>query len=102
MSSKQSTVDYILDQLSESGNVRVRKMFGEYALYCDEKVVGLICEGDRFGHVCSLHLSVGSVLFCLGEWLIRISTCCAERQTKHQKSLEESTSTVLERVQHGL
>jgi DNA transformation protein len=44
MATKQSTVDYILDQLSALTNVSARKMFGEYALYCDTKVVGLICD----------------------------------------------------------
>jgi TfoX/Sxy family transcriptional regulator of competence genes len=48
MSSNQETIDYILDQLSPLGNVRARKMFGDYALYCDEKVVGLVCENQLF------------------------------------------------------
>ncbi len=48
MTSKQATVDYILDQLAHVGDVRARKMFGEYALYCDEKVVGLICDDQLF------------------------------------------------------
>lgn len=47
MTSKQSTVDFILEQLREF-NVRARKMFGDYALYCDEKVVGLICDDQLF------------------------------------------------------
>ncbi len=46
MASKQSTADYIIDQLPSINNVRVRKMFGEYALYCEDKVVALICN-DR-------------------------------------------------------
>ena len=48
MSTKQSTVDYILDQLASVQGVAVRKMFGEYALYCDSKVVGLICDDTLF------------------------------------------------------
>jgi DNA transformation protein and related proteins len=48
LTSKQATVDYILDQLASVGAVRVRKMFGEYALYCNEKVVGLICDDQLF------------------------------------------------------
>ena len=39
MTTSQSTIDYLLDQLSGLPNVRSREMFGEYALYCDEKVV---------------------------------------------------------------
>ena len=48
MTSKPSTVDFILEQLISLGNVRARKMFGDYALYCDEKVVGLICDDELF------------------------------------------------------
>lgn len=48
MTSKQTTVDFILDQLSPACVVRARKMFGDYALYCDEKIVGLICEDQLF------------------------------------------------------
>ena len=46
MATKQVTVDYIVDQLLSLDNVKVRKMFGEYALYYDGKVVALICN-DR-------------------------------------------------------
>lgn len=48
MSSKQATVDFILEQLASAGEVRARKMFGDYALYCDDKVVGLICNDQLF------------------------------------------------------
>ncbi len=48
MTTKQSTADYILDQLISVDNVSVRKMFGEYALYCDGKVVGLVCDDTLY------------------------------------------------------
>lgn len=48
MGSKKETVEYILDQLFAAGTVRVKKMFGEYALYCNDKVVGLICDDQLF------------------------------------------------------
>ncbi|MGD0838883.1 MAG: TfoX/Sxy family protein [Polyangia bacterium] len=48
MATSQSTADFILDQLSSVPNVRVRKMFGEYALYCGDKVVALICDDQLF------------------------------------------------------
>ncbi len=47
MATKASTAEFLVDQLSGAGDVRVRKMFGEYALYCDGKVAALICD-DRF------------------------------------------------------
>jgi DNA transformation protein len=48
VATKQSTVDYVLDQLVSAGNVSARKMFGEYALYCDGKVVGLVCDDTLY------------------------------------------------------
>jgi DNA transformation protein and related proteins len=48
MATKQSTIDYILDQLAGAGNVSARKMFGEYALYCDSKVVALVCDDTLY------------------------------------------------------
>ena len=48
MATNQSIVDYILDQLSGVGELRARKMFGEYALYCDDKVVALVCDDRLF------------------------------------------------------
>ena len=48
MATDQSTVDYILEQLASVGSARARKMFGEYALYVNEKVVGLICDNQLF------------------------------------------------------
>lgn len=48
MSTSQSTIDFLLDQLSRLPNIRARKMFGEYALYCDEKVVALVCDDQLF------------------------------------------------------
>lgn len=38
---------HIVEQL-EPLNVRIRAMFGEYALYCDEKVVALVCNDTVF------------------------------------------------------
>ena len=51
MSTKQSTIDYLLDQLLGAGDVRARKMFGEYALYLDDKVVALVCNQQLFAKI---------------------------------------------------
>ena len=42
--SNPDLVQYIVEQASKAGEVCARKMFGDYALYCDNKVVGLICD----------------------------------------------------------
>jgi len=48
MASQQSTVDFLTEQMSEAGHITSRKMFGEYALYCDEKVVAFVCDDQLF------------------------------------------------------
>lgn len=48
MATDASYADYIAEQLSDAGPIRIRKMFGEYALYHDTKVVGLICDNQLF------------------------------------------------------
>jgi TfoX/Sxy family transcriptional regulator of competence genes len=34
--------------MGDAGRVRSRKMFGEFAVYCDDKVVALICDDRLF------------------------------------------------------
>jgi len=48
MASKQSNVDFILEQLADARDVSARKMFGEYAIYCRGKVVALFCDDQLF------------------------------------------------------
>jgi TfoX/Sxy family transcriptional regulator of competence genes len=48
MATSETTMKFLLDQLSDLPDVRARKMFGEYALYYGEKVVALVCNGQLF------------------------------------------------------
>ncbi len=48
MATKQSTVEYLLDQIAEAGAVTAKKMFGEYGVYCDGKMVALVCDDQLF------------------------------------------------------
>ncbi len=41
-------MDFILDQASSGGVVSARKMFGEYALYLDGRVIALVCDDMLF------------------------------------------------------
>jgi DNA transformation protein and related proteins len=47
MATSKDTVAYVLEQL-EPLDVRARPMFGEYGFYCDDKIVGLICDDIVF------------------------------------------------------
>jgi TfoX/Sxy family transcriptional regulator of competence genes len=46
MATDRGTIDFITEQTAVAGRMSARRMFGEYALYCDGKVVALVC-GDR-------------------------------------------------------
>lgn len=48
MASDLDTVTFICDQMREAGQVSSRKMFGEYTIYCDGKVVALVCDNQLF------------------------------------------------------
>jgi DNA transformation protein and related proteins len=48
MSTQLSTIDYLLEQLASAGSVSAKKMFGEYGLYCDGKIVALVCDDQFF------------------------------------------------------
>ena len=48
MVTKQNTVDFILEQIQGVGTVTAKKMFGEYALYCNEKIIALVCDDQLF------------------------------------------------------
>jgi TfoX/Sxy family transcriptional regulator of competence genes len=48
MKTDSSFVTFIMEQLQDAGNVACRSMFGGYAVYCDSKVVALICDDRLF------------------------------------------------------
>ena len=47
MSTSKGTIAFIEDQLSGL-DIRTAPMFGEYGIYCDTKIVGLICNDTLF------------------------------------------------------
>lgn len=48
MASRQTTIDFILEQIADAGAVSAKKMFGEYGIYCDGKMVALVCDDQLF------------------------------------------------------
>jgi DNA transformation protein and related proteins len=48
MATSKETIDYFLRQTAGAGNMRAQRMFGEFALYCENKVVGLVCDDQLF------------------------------------------------------
>jgi TfoX/Sxy family transcriptional regulator of competence genes len=48
MASRADTLQYVIDQLAGLAGITTRKMFGEFAIYLDGKVVGFICDDQLF------------------------------------------------------
>ena len=41
-------VKYVCEQIGGTRSIAYKKMFGEYGVYCDGKVIGVICDNQFF------------------------------------------------------
>lgn len=48
MASSKDFVEFVVDQIDNAGQITSRMMFGEYAVYSDGKIFGLICDNKLF------------------------------------------------------
>lgn len=48
MASNKDFVEFVVDQIENAGQITYRYMFGEYAVYSDGKIFGLICDNKLF------------------------------------------------------
>ena len=48
MASNPDFVQFIADQCAKAGDITTRKMFGDYAIYCNGKIFGLICDNNFY------------------------------------------------------
>lgn len=48
MATDAGFVEFVCDQIHGAGAISTRRMFGEYALYADGKVVALLCDNQFF------------------------------------------------------
>ena len=48
MASNADFVQYIVDQCSGAGDIAVKKMMGDYCIYCNGILFGLICDNNLF------------------------------------------------------
>ena len=48
MSSTLDYVEYVCDQIGGAGEISYKKMFGEYGVYCNGKIIGLICDNQFY------------------------------------------------------
>lgn len=48
MASDLHFIEYVCDQIRGAGAISFRKMFGDYAIYCNGKVIALVCDNQFF------------------------------------------------------
>jgi TfoX/Sxy family transcriptional regulator of competence genes len=48
MATKATTVAWIVKQISDAGEIKAQKMFGEYGIYLDDKIIGMVCDDQFF------------------------------------------------------
>lgn len=48
MATTESYINYVCEELNGIGNIRYKKMFGEYMVYLNDKPVMIVCENTSF------------------------------------------------------
>ena len=48
MASDQNFVDFVVGQIQNAGEITAKKMFGEYGIYSNGKIFGVICDNKLF------------------------------------------------------
>ncbi|MDL2252478.1 TfoX/Sxy family protein [Ruminococcaceae bacterium OttesenSCG-928-I18] len=48
MASSKDYIDYVCEQLAGAGEIRAKKMFGEWGIYCDDKFCACVCNNQLF------------------------------------------------------
>jgi TfoX/Sxy family transcriptional regulator of competence genes len=48
MASNPRTIETVTEQMAAAGDVSARPMFGEYGIYCDGKMVAMVCDDQLF------------------------------------------------------
>ena len=48
MASDPGTVAFAVEQMAGAGALRHARMFGEYAIWCDGKLVALVCDDQLY------------------------------------------------------
>jgi TfoX/Sxy family transcriptional regulator of competence genes len=48
MATSLEFIEYVTEQVADCGNVRYKKMFGEYMVYVNDKPILLVCDNSVF------------------------------------------------------
>jgi len=48
MATHKEIVDFVVDQIENSGDITAKSMFGEYGIFSNGKIFGLICDNKLF------------------------------------------------------
>ena len=48
MASDKKFVEFVVGQIKRAGTITAKSMFGEYGIYSDGKIFGLICDNKLF------------------------------------------------------
>jgi TfoX/Sxy family transcriptional regulator of competence genes len=48
MATDKSFADFVIEQMTAAGQITCKKMFGEYGVYCDGKIVALLCDNRLY------------------------------------------------------
>lgn len=61
MATTRETADFLLAKLGHAGRFEARPMFGEFGLYADGRIVGLICDNQLYVKILPASAGLASV-----------------------------------------
>lgn len=48
MATDKDMIEYVVEQINDTGEITYLKMFGEYGIYSDGKIFGLVCDNKLY------------------------------------------------------
>ena len=48
MATDKKFVEFVVDQIEKTGTITAKSMFGEYGIFSDGKIFGLVCDNKLF------------------------------------------------------
>ncbi|MEZ4943916.1 MAG: TfoX/Sxy family protein [Cyclobacteriaceae bacterium] len=48
MATDKKFVEFVVDQIEKAGTITAKSMFGEYGIFSDGKIFGLVCDNKLF------------------------------------------------------
>lgn len=92
MSTTLEFIEYVCQQVEDTGSIRYRKMFGEYMVYINDKPILLVCDNTVYV----------KKLDCLNNFMVNAPTGIPYKGAKEHYILDIDDRSLSEKIIHIL